>query len=138
MTAAITPLTPQQVFDNALFGVRAQGAFSKRPSTGVCAYRTPLPTGETLKCGIGHSIPDELYDTSMDNADDTSIAALMIEAESDGGLRVLEDLFGNCHTGLLSDLQTAHDIALHMRDFEQQMCEVARTHDLIYTPPSAP
>jgi hypothetical protein len=66
----VTPLTPQQVFDNALHGVIAQGAFSKLDDAAqTCAYRG---TGG-MKCGIGHSIPDAIYSLEFDRPLHTSI-----------------------------------------------------------------
>lgn len=55
----IVPLTMQQVYDNALSGVVGQGGFSSA-SDGTCRYREKVEeTGKVLRCGIGHSIPEE-------------------------------------------------------------------------------
>lgn len=52
--ASITPLTMQQVFDNALNGVVKQECFSALSSKG-CFYNHP--ENPDVHCGIGHSIP---------------------------------------------------------------------------------
>lgn len=125
-TKEITPLTNQQVFDNALNGVRAQGYVRSQSLSGSCSYR-----GDgTLKCGIGHSIPDEVYDYAMDCADNSTAVNDVICKFSKLG-----DLFQNCNKELLQDLQDAHDNMAEPIQFEDAMWAVASEFDLKYTKP---
>lgn len=68
----ITPLTAQQVFDAALFGIRKQEYVKSYLVGQGCAYRGQ----HGLKCGIGHAIPDACYNPLFDNSNlSTSIGA---------------------------------------------------------------
>ena len=127
MTAPkITTLTPQQVFDNALNGVRAQDYIKSDTANGMCAYRGSVG----LKCGIGHSIPDEVYNPEMDCSDfSTAFTDLILKNSK------LKKLFKNCAPELLAFLQDAHDCMANKEQFEDVMHEAAMRYDLVYTKP---
>ncbi|MGA0610057.1 hypothetical protein [Caldimonas sp. KR1-144] len=113
----------QKAFDNALFGVRAQGRLSKS-SAGRCAYRE----ASGAKCGVGHSMPDELYDLGFDDGDGVNIKSVL------GMDPAIAAHFAGCDTDVLDDIQIAHDSASDLTDFESRMQALADRHNLIYTP----
>lgn len=125
----IQPLTLQQVFDNALNGVRGQGY---KPSMSVdgCAYRG----FGGRKCAIGHCIPDELYDPSMD-AYPTGVAVLREKFPP------VDALFSGLSTHDLGRLQGIHDDlsntagSLAQQQFEREMQRFAEERGLTYTAP---
>jgi hypothetical protein len=88
----ITPLTLQQVFDNAVTvaktGKRSNGQLS-------CRYRSD----SGCKCFIGESMPDELYSFLFETMD---ARGLMLFAE-------MRELFGNIDPDLLNEIQKIHD-----------------------------
>lgn len=155
----ITPLTAQQLFDNALLGVRKDGyrgsfqvTVSDDPNSGIlivkCRYRF-----EGRACGIGHSIPDALYDPRMEMK---SASALTYDplAGHDGDDDILspvsgnsaalavkiKNLFGDASEEFLQALQYAHDCAcqddgaFNASKFEREMKRVAGAYHLTYTP----
>lgn len=58
--------TKQEAFDTAVKGLLLQGKPSHFPGffQDLCCYRSP--TGE--KCAIGHLIPDDLYNPSLERS----------------------------------------------------------------------
>lgn len=120
-------LTAQQVFDNALNGVRAQN-YQASMKGHICMYRGP----DGLKCGIGHSIPDELYDPKMDNfgGNHSSIEIDVLQDEFNS----MSQLFGGLDIHFLSDVQNAHDGMLSRDHFEHGMKEIATAYGLVYAP----
>ena len=128
-----TQLTPQQVFDRALFGLRKQGRLSMAPSGG-CAYRG----SDGNKCGIGFCIDDDALATRMDHADgggNTSIGNLLGHEE----LPELDLILGNVSIDLLDNIQVAHDTDLfcfnELDKWEDSMRLLAEEYALYYTPP---
>ena len=124
----------QQVFDNALFGLRKQRVEAMQ-GRGVCVYRAPQPDGSVHKCAIGHSIPDDVYHPDMDKHGVSNINFVRNEYESIGAL------FANCDIGALDRLQNLHDSWMpapnrnsSMVKWEQAMQQFAATYDLRYTP----
>lgn len=123
MTATpIVRLTLQQVFDNALRGVRAQGALS-RDAWSSCRYRME-EGGKQLRCGIGHSIPDELYNPDLEG----KTAQTLLEWSAS-----IESLLPPSKA-VLMDIQHAHDKAKDLSDFEIAMHDVADKYGLTWTP----
>ena len=119
-------LTPQQVFDNALFGIRGQGYKQSKRFIGgseTCAYRGKNDT----KCGIGHSLPDDLAEQA-DSLGESDISTVISEIDE------VSDLFVNCDAELLEMLQRAHDNATSAERFEREMANIARVYNLHYTP----
>lgn len=118
-------LNNQQAFDNALFGIRLQDYKQSITQDGAsCAYR-----GENnLKCGVGHSIPDELYKSEMENKPSGCLLSEHPE---------IQDLFQNVDGQLLSKIQWAHDKYLESGfdnwRFEAEMQSIADTYNLHYT-----
>jgi hypothetical protein len=132
----ITPLTAQQVFDAALFGIRKQEYVQSYLGGRGCAYR-----GDSgLKCGIGHAIPDACYDPLFDdNSPSTSIGALLENSRQQ--FDVLRRLFQDVPLGMLKKLQEAHDRILSptstptdRADWEQRMYNIAARYGVTYTP----
>lgn len=96
----------QELFDRSVRGVLAQGRPSVR-SDGMCLYRGL----DGAKCGVGHLITDDCYDTKIElRRADSSV--------------VMESLI--CSLGTLdrqqrhfiADLQAAHDEAASAGDGE--------------------
>ena len=138
----MSPITPQQAFDAALLGIRAQNY--KRSLNGVgCEYRG----SKGLKCGIGHALPDELCvlnGVSIDkpNGCDADIASLL--RDTHWGAR-LSPFFSLCEPEMLVQMQEAHDSSLSpviytnpaeiRASFERHMASIAKDYGLTYTPP---
>jgi hypothetical protein len=59
-------LTHQEIFTKAVLGVVQQGALSVG-RRGGCFYRSRR-NGQTLACGVGHLIEDDLYSRGMEGA----------------------------------------------------------------------
>lgn len=128
---SITPLTPQQVFDNALFGVRKQ-RYHRSIRGAACAYRG----NNGRKCGIGHSIPDELYHESFDDSENFAVGVLSILGADRPACQPLKELFQGCNLKLLVRLQSTHDESYREKQFfEANMKVVAEEFGLTYTPP---
>ena len=129
---SITQLTDQEVFNNALFGLRKQGVKSTTIN-GVCAYRGTIIDQPVLRCGIGFSIPDTIYKRDMDSRGDSSISEL-VETESDIGY-----LFELNNPSLLNSIQYVHDMYMPTKAgeslflFEQEMEDAAKIFNLLYT-----
>jgi hypothetical protein len=126
----VVSINNQQAFDNALFGIRNQGykqsLTSVKTSCASCAYR-----GEDgLKCGVGHSIPDELYKVEMEGKHFSNLLSEHPEFQT---------FFENANWQLLSKIQWAHDNYLNFGygpgDFEEEMKEIANEFNLNYTKP---
>lgn len=125
-------MSKQEVFDRALFGIRAQGGPSRNADGGSCKYRT----SSGRKCAIGHNISDEAYDSGLEGRIAENV--LITEALRKSGV-IEETLF-------LTELQLAHDQAPYSdplffqgdqhrgRGFESRMAGIARAYNLTYTP----
>ena len=136
----ITPLTMQQVLDNALNVMRARDYSVAANSRGTCLYRSSVGP-----CVIGASIPDELYDESIEN---TSASALYrghshapFSDASKDKRAALAKLFSKCDVEFLALLQDAHDSCQQMEtalerevEFEDLACRIAERFGLAYTP----
>jgi hypothetical protein len=108
-------MTPQEMFNNALFGVRGQKYVrSYRLESGTCRYHGP----SGLKCHIGHSIRNEDYRPSMEGhyADYAEIHVLFPDIDGD----------------FLCELQTVHDsgLVLGAGEYERSMHQFAEAHNL--------
>ena len=130
----MTPLTNQQVFDNALFGVRSQGyRQSKDDRIGTCCYRS----GD-LKCGIGYSIPDEMYRPYLDDPELGVLPVTGVQTLMEAGdplLAPIQALFAHNPPDFLDELQCAHDSMRDGREFERLMEALAEDYGLTYTVP---
>ena len=134
-----TPLTPQQVFDAALFGIRAQKYMRSVSSvTDSCVYRGD----HGRKCGIGHPIPDEVYNPVFDTPDGGFSSNINSLLEREGEIyEPLRVLFKGVPSELLTLVQRAHD--RHLDDagsaagaavWEYHMANLAMMFQLVYTP----
>lgn len=56
------PLSKQEIYNNALFGIRGQNYARSATVGGRCVYRGD----RGLKCALGHSIPDSEYTERLD------------------------------------------------------------------------
>mgnify|MGYP000674499758 CR=1 FL=1 len=124
-------ITLQEVFDNALFGARRQGYVPSRQENGGCMYRDP----SGLRCGIGFSIPDELYEPVMDANGGRTVRAL-----TDPHLNFFPSLvafFSRCKPCALADIQNAHDDLVYAGSngdgFERDMQCIAQKYKLTFT-----
>ena len=142
MTQTITPLNNQQVFDAALFGIRRQDYEGSRSVEGGCAYRGQ----NSLKCGIGHAIPDAVYARRFDigsHKNPTSSAILDLLEDTHPEFDPLRELFGGCDTALLEAIQAAHDgwlapprfVPSDPHEWESRMREIATEFNLVFTEP---
>ncbi len=136
MNQQATPLTRQQLFDNALNGIRAQGhrqsvgSFTNG-SSGSCVYISP--SGD--RCAVGHSLPasitrerlEQRYKNSGTGPDSLRVAFPEVAAV------IHED-----DLDFLARLQRVHDNRRLVNEgasyFEPAMEQFAAKHDLVYTP----
>lgn len=130
------PLTRQQLFDNALNGIRAQG----HRASGTCEHGDYFeclyiaPSGD--RCAIGHSIPESI---TYDQLDELGVNSNTAPSTLVGHLPELERVFNGMDTSwrFLSDLQAVHDNIVNHHDaeqFESEMAELAQKCELVYTP----
>jgi len=95
-------LTNQEIFDKAVGGLLKQGkAARKENEKGVnrCVYRTD----DGLKCAVGQIIPDNLYQSGMEDLSVDVLFQIFSDEMSAIGL----DMATQGH--LLNDLQCVHD-----------------------------
>lgn len=122
----------QQAFDAALFGIRSQNYAKAMNEHGDCSYRGKNNT----KCAIGHSLPDELYSTSIEGG---TIRIIMREP-------VFKNFYSEVSVVLLTDMQRVHDAIGGYTQrknfnndpkdyFEFEMKKIAISWDLQYTKP---
>jgi hypothetical protein len=95
----MTPLTLQQVFDNAVT-VAKTGKKSVR--NGECRYRSE----DGSKCFIGASIPDDIYSSDFEGE---PIVSLIYRKDING-------LFYGAQELVLQELQELHDTAGYKED----------------------
>jgi hypothetical protein len=130
----MTKLTNQEIFDKALFGIRAQN-YVKSEKIDICAYR-----GDGgLKCVVGHCIDDETANL-WDIKDDSSISHI---GKTDPTFLLFFDFE---QIDFLERLQFVHDgmndtgklnPKVHNKElFETGMKELAEHFDLVYTEPT--
>lgn len=132
-------MTKQEIFDTVLAHLRKQGKASLS-AEGDCMYRGPGGTS----CAVGCLIPDELYDSLIENFGSNHImeGRLPHGRESDGPktlpimARIAKHL-GVENRPLLNALQTAHDAYLAdegLPAWERRMRSIARYFRLEYMP----
>lgn len=123
-------LTPQQFFDNALFGIRAQGGPAYNAGLNKCFYR--MPSGE--KCNFGHNISDKDYKPEMEKQ---SLHSDTFRSWFENNPQI--------HQDFAASVQNIHDWAAKhcyregtefMLMFEEQMEQFALMNNLDYTPPA--
>jgi hypothetical protein len=126
-------MTPQEVFDKVVFGLRAQGRKSERKDemdgTTVCLYRGP----ENTKCAAGLLIEDFEYADIMEG---TNIKGLLEDWSTDHSNPIAESLSLRLvpHLELIVRLQTIHDIS-EVKYWEQEFSRVADDFNLVYIAP---
>lgn len=112
-------MTPQEIFDNTLFKLRAQGMPALYGSS--CLYRA----ANGNRCAVGHQIPDALYTPAMEGF---RIDRLI-------GHYDFPDYFYD-NLSLLSRMQSAHDndYTHSSEAWEQSMEAISIEFGLHYTP----
>jgi hypothetical protein len=130
--------TLQQIFDQAVNGIRAQGG----PATndfGKCQYRAPNGN----KCAVGQLIPDSAYDPKWDTGGGVRLVDLADSNSFCQAMRVAAgvDLDDAKVLDMMSALQQAHDDAAFygggedfFLGFEPRVSDVASRFGLVYTP----
>lgn len=119
-------MTAQEVFDFVVHALREQGVPSIDTSDFRCQYRAMTESGRTLKCAVGHLIPDDLYSPDLES----------LSPDNTVMQRVLARLELTEHTELLTDLQRAHDESAFLYDpnwlkiFLDDARKVAEKHGL--------
>lgn len=92
-------MTAQEIFDTVVRALREQGMPSMDENE--CRYRTEGDNGNTLKCAVGHLIPDDVYSRGLEG----------YTVNSEEFQPTLDRLGLTEHMALLRDLQYAHDDA---------------------------
>lgn len=134
-------LTPQQFFDNALFGIRSQG-YKHSSYRGSCLYRADHTAECPVRCAAGHSIPDSLYSDSYEGL---PIDRLMNESAAIAMLLGSDAQQRDVSVAMLKDVQFAHDQMLatcYVTPFdstkedawENKMNQIANQYGLVYKP----
>lgn len=135
--------TLQQIFDEAVGGIRAQGGPGYDSSAARCRYRVNGPDGRTIKCVAGQVIPDQIFDPSWDNGGKSFWSLCEIPAFVDGMRKYADiDVSDKRVQDLLGRLQSGHDYAAQagspndfMPIFEKAALQAARTYGLTYNQP---
>ena len=125
----------QEIFDKAVGGV-LQLAGLARKDDDKCVYRGERDDGKTIACGIGQLIPDNVYDTVLE---DIPVNALLERAQDDAGWRRAAEHFtdvvapavgldlGDAKTReLLNRIQLAHDDSHDIDEFRTRARNAAR------------
>ena len=124
----------QEAFTKAYLGLAAQGFKRSRTvfkntkfdTAGqvFCAYRAKDEDGKQLKCAIGHLVPDEIIN---DWVSGRSIGSILLPATKYEHRYTGEwiELFQNCSTATLIDLQHAHDNAETPEDMKDRLANIA-------------
>lgn len=137
MTDTITPLTHQEMFDKALFGIRKQGyEQSLSGNKAQCAYVGP----EGKHCAVGHCL-DEKTLGKLGNTTELNTLPVIRLMTSFPDLAVL--LGSQTNYQFLVDLQQCHD-SMESRAiigkvsspiaFEKYMYKLAKDQRLKFTP----
>lgn len=123
-------MTPQDIFDKVLNGLRKQGKASV--ANGSCYYRSP----DGCKCAVGLLMDDKVYDPKFEL---NSLANLLLDNDFTDKLPE----YFRTHVGLLTDLQKAHDAVLgnvsysptnQRLNWELEMKRIACIYSLHYLP----
>lgn len=126
-------LTNQQVFDNALNQMRKQNYMrSYNPDLQTCVYRGK----NGLKCAIGASIPDSMYDPEIEGKAAWHLLQLVQFRELFQGVRqyLLEEL-QRLHDGDYDEPDEGHE-TIDSALFESRMKHLALQFDLDYKEPA--
>jgi len=130
--------TLQEIFDNALNGVRRQNYAPSNCKAGACVYRG----NAGMACGIGWSIPDDIYDPTMDDPNEGVLIKWLMAR-----LDVLHAVFPSDDRSLrfLARVQDTHDMlsalltaAENEVRFEVAMQMLAEEYHLNYASPTQP
>lgn len=122
-------LTNQEIYDNALFGIRKQD-YRKSAKGDVCLYRSVREDGSVLACAVGHCIPDDVAQLWDRDGFDSFIGSIYHKYE-----KHFSEFFSEDSLPLLCQLQTTHDTILSSGSFEIEMMGIAKAFGLVYTPP---
>jgi len=116
----------QQIFDTGVAGILAQGGYSYDAGGHGCLYRGP----NGCKCALGHSIPDDGYDPSLEGDAPRFSASL-------GNEVLLARLLGaesEAECTILRDFQIIHDFCarrgLPLSKFKAYCRRFAKRHGL--------
>lgn len=117
-------MTPQEIFDKAYLGLKAQGKVSR--SRDGCMYSAP--SGE--RCGVGHLVDPaigKMWDTSGDERIYGTGIDTIVKRHLDGVEPWMED-----NIELLDAIQCAHDGIYNWQDeFERVFANVAKNFLLV-------
>lgn len=111
----------QLVLNTTFAAIIKQGRPAKDPDNDNCCYRTG-----TLKCAVGHLIPDENYIPYFDTGGG-------LDASSDIILEALDPQYGTPDVKFLLELQRCHDYADEFNfipDFTTRVSQLARQFNL--------
>lgn len=127
-------MTKQELFNQAIKGLAAQGFQRAMGLRGVCEYRAP----EGRKCFVGQLIPDDKYTPAMDQGEEYS---------SGVGVDALLERFPFLEPALLADdeedgdasrwlflAQRVHDAHANPADMRDGYREFAAAHNLTLPP----
>lgn len=103
-------MNKQLVFDTAVKGIRQQGKRSIEKEG--CVYRSP----DGCKCAVGHLIPDENYDSELENFTPVDRCVRKAIAPEFGVTDVDADF--------LRELQVCHDAAVDFADFSVRQISI--------------
>ena len=128
----------QSLFDTMVNGIKKQGCLSWMTVTigmnslPMCYYRHPQDS--SIRCVLGHLIPDEMYKPEMENQNAIGILQdypdlvkhLFIDPYGDYSITGLE----NPRAKLLRDMQRAHDQSDSVQEFLSKAAKVAKEFNL--------
>ena len=122
-------MTLQEIFDKSVTGIKAQGRLSQGPmhsgKPGTCFYRHP--DDPTVRCAIGHLIPDELYNRrTMEGRNVNSDAVFGDQMQALLDIPRHSATHFSIGLSMLNRLQAAHDDACTVEGFLNLAADVAR------------
>ncbi len=109
----------QQVYDACYTGLALQGFTQSVDEDGDCMYRGE----QSKKCGIGHTVPDELCNFPY-GANGCSIASMLSDNTQ------WFELFGNIEPAALGALQECHDMNPNPEDMKAALAKYAECMNL--------
>lgn len=122
-------MTAQEVFDQAIGGVLAQGARAEDDDSQQCLYRKNLEDGRVLKCAAGQLVTDEELETMRRASGTRNGAWGHLSDNRDTGSRCDPERL-HAHMGLIQGLQRAHDVASGVAEVARNAREIAATQRL--------
>lgn len=123
-------LNRQEIFNIVYKGLRTQGwersvEHDASKNKGICVYRT----SDGKKCAFGHLIPDEVYESGMENIIAINLLDSGVTKFKDFRKWSDENIKKQYHS-FINDLQCQHDYAISPEDMKNRFHKLAIDYNL--------